>query len=359
MPVSILVTIRLVTRAIRRMPMAVEHLTPVSYHLMNIEFHYYALYALALEAGFDDRTAFILAQSSQEVDASTTNLAFDCSGRRVEIAITQNYLFWDDAVKRNVYLPFHFMPGNADAAASLRIDGLHNGYTVTPNSDAVKTLLIDAFKDKNPYLMGIAAHTFADSWAHQNFCGLSDAYNSIANSSIQARLPPAGHLQALTAPDEPDAIWMDPRLHEKKHRIVNRERFAAAAMKLFRYFRVYLGKPFNDDELVVARLEAIWAKASRDERIADYIICWNLRPYEPGLWRRQAGAAQDHSALAGLRGYDKLAWVKSRLSEAAGLPQAEPIPTDSSFLTTDLYRWHEAAIEHRNRAWSILERNGL
>lgn len=25
---------------------------------MNIEFHYYAVYALALEAGFDERTAF-------------------------------------------------------------------------------------------------------------------------------------------------------------------------------------------------------------------------------------------------------------------------------------------------------------
>lgn len=341
------------------MIVVVEHSRTVSYHSMNIEFHYYALYALALEAGFDEKTAFILAQSSQEVDASTTSLAFDTPGKRVDIALTQNYLFWDEAVKRDVYLPFHFMPGDTEEAAALRNDGRHNRHAVTPNSDNVKTMLVDAFKEKDPYLMGIAAHTFADSWAHQNFCGLSDPYNSVGTAAFQASLPPAGHLQALRAPDEPDTIWIDPRLGDEHRRIDNRKRFAAAAKKLFRYFRVYLGKPFNDDELVVARLEAIWAKASKDERIADYVICWSLRPYEPGLWRIEAGAAQDRSALAGIRGYDKLAWAKNQLSEAAGLSRASAIRSDSSFFASDLYRWHEAAIEHRARAWVILERNGL
>ncbi len=326
---------------------------------MNIEFHYYAVYALALEAGFDEHSAFVLATSSQEVDDSTTALAFDAPRGRVDLAVTQNYLFWDEAVKRDVYLPFHFVPGDPARAAAARADGLSSPYTVTPNSDNVKELLVAAFKDKDPYLMGVAAHAFADSWAHQNFCGLQDATNDIGASGAAAGLPPAGHLQALSSPDEPDGVWLDRRLKAGSERIVNRERFAAAAIKLYRYLRVYLGKPFSDDELVVARLEAVWSKPSKDERLADYVICWNLRPYERGLWRRQAGSPPDASPFAGVRHYDKLAWAKAQLSKAAGTRRADAVRTDSSFYGTDLYRWHEAALEHRGRAAALLGKKGL
>ncbi|MBU1079897.1 MAG: hypothetical protein KKB59_05355, partial [Spirochaetes bacterium] len=321
---------------------------------MNIEFHYYAVYALALEAGFDERTAFLMAQSSQEVDASTSPLSFEAPRSRVDVAVTQNYLFWDDSVRRDIYLPFHFVPGDPDAAAAARADGERNPYLVTPNSDAVKSLLVAAFKDKDPYLMGVAAHAFADSWAHQNFCGLLDPSNALGSQSAASGLPPAGHLQALRSPDEPDARWDDPRLAPDRRTVVNAERFAAAAKKLFRYMRVYLGRSFNDDELVVARLEAIWAKGSKDERLSDYVICWNIRPYEPRLWRREAGAPEDRSPFAGIRHYDKVAWAKGQLSGLAGIPVSRPVQASSSFYGTDLYRWHEAALEHRKRALAIM-----
>jgi len=326
---------------------------------MNIEFHYYAVYALALEAGFDERTAFILACSSQEVDDSTTGLSFDTPRGRVDLAVTQNYLFWDEGVKRDIYLPFHFVPGDVERSAAARSDGRRNPYAVTPNSETVKELLVAAFRDKNPYLMGVAAHAFADSWAHQNFCGLLDGFNEAGGSSFAAGLPPAGHLQALSSPDEPGGRWDDPRLRLESRHIVNNVRFAEAATKLFRYMRVFLGRSFNDDELVVARLEAIWAKPSRDERLADYVLCWNLRPYEYGLWRREAGAPEDRSALAGIRHYDKLAWVKSQLAKAAGTGSTATVAVDSSFFGTDLYHWHEAATEHRRRAHAVFERKGL
>jgi hypothetical protein len=320
---------------------------------MNIEFHYYAVYALALEAGFDEPDAFTLAQSSQEIDASTTPLRFDAPGGSVELAVTQNYLFWDESVKRDIYLPFHFVPGDAEASARARADGKRTPYAVTPNSEGVKELLVSALKERDLYLIGVAAHAFADSWAHQNFSGLHDGANDLgrgSSASFAAGLPPAGHLQALTAPDEPDAVWDDPRLRPETRRVENRVRFAEAAKKLFRYFRVYLKKPFNDDELVVARLEAIWAKASKDERLADYVA---------RLWRREAGAPEDPSALAGLRHYDKLAWARSQLSRAAGFGSEPTVNVGSSFYQTPLYRWHQAAVEHRRRAQSMLERKGL
>jgi len=326
---------------------------------MNMEFHYYAVYALALEAGFDESTAFLMAQSSQEVDDSTTPIAFETPRGRIDVAVTQNYLFWNDSVKRDIYLPFHFVPGNPDEAAAIRADGHRNKYAVTPNSDNVKELLVSSFRDKDPYLMGIAAHTFADSWAHQNFCGLLDEDNDVGASSLAAGLPPAGHLQALSSPDDPGARWQDSRLKPESRFIVNSERFTAAATKLFRYFRVFLGRPFNDDELVVSKLAAIWAKPSKDERKSDYVIGWNLRPHEAGLWRSEAGAPEDRSPLAGIRHYDKLAWVKSALAQAAGGNPAPIVHAGSSFYETSLHHWHEAAMEHRRRALSMFEKKGL
>jgi hypothetical protein len=326
---------------------------------MNAEFHYYAIHALALEAGFDEERAFIIANSSQEVDVATTPLSFDTPTARIDIIVSQNYLFWDDAVKRDIYLPFHFIPGDAKAASEARRDGRTNPYAVTPNSEAAKELLVSALKDKNPYLIGVALHTFADTWAHQNFCGLQGGWNDIGATSLVAGLPPAGHLQALSSPDEPNARWEDPRLVPDRRSVVNRLRFAEAARKIFRYMRVFLGKGFGDDELIVAKLEALWAKPSRDERLADYVICWNLKPYEPLLWRRQAGAPDDNSPFAGIRHYDKLAWAKAQLANAMGHAARAPVPAPASFHGSSLFQWHQAALEHRRRALAIIERNGL
>jgi hypothetical protein len=326
---------------------------------MNSEFHYYAVHALALEAGFDEERAFIIANSSQEVDAATTPLAFDTPTGRVDIIVSQNYLFWDESVKRDIYLPFHFLPGDPKAASASRKDGRTNPYAVTPNSEAAKELLVMALRDKDPYLIGVALHTFADTWAHQNFCGLLGGWNDVGGSSITASLPPAGHLQALSSPDEPSVRWEDPRLLPDRSHVVNRVRFADAAKKIFRYLRVFLGKGFGDDELVVAKLEALWAKPNRDERLADYVICWNMRPYEPLLWRREAGAPDDNSPFAGVRHYDKLAWAKAQLAKAAGSPARAPVPVPASFRESPLYKWHQAALEHRRRALAIIERSGL
>jgi len=325
---------------------------------MNIEFHYYAVHILALEAGFDERTAFIMANSSQEIDASTMPAAFDAPRGLVDVAVTQNYLFWDDAVSRGIYLPFHFIPGDPAQSSSVRADGRRNKYAVTPNSASAKELLVAALRDKDPYLAGIALHTFADTWAHQNFSGLLDDWNDIGSTSMAAGLPPAGHLQALSSPDEPDARWQDGRLVPEQRLVVNRNRFSAAATKIFRYLRVYLGRSFNDDELVVARLDAIWAKPSRDERLSDYVLCWDVRPYEPGLWRREAGAPENRSAFASLRHYDKLAWAKSELLRSMG-ENPPSYQVDSGFYSSRLYHWHEAAMEHRSRALHAISQRGL
>ncbi|MBP7264126.1 MAG: hypothetical protein KBB32_08120 [Spirochaetia bacterium] len=325
---------------------------------MNVEFHYYAIHALALEAGFDADTARIMASASQYVDTSTTALAFDAPQGRVDVAVTQNYVFWDDSVRRDIYLPFHFLPGEPQVSSALRKDGASNPYAVTANSTLAKELLVGAFRDKDPYIMGVALHAFADTWAHQNFAAQSASWNELDSGMSALGLPAAGHLHALSAPDEPDRTWTDSRLVPAKRTVVNTRRFADAARKIFRYFRVFLGKPFDDDDLVVERLASIWADPSRDGRLAEYCIRYDLGPWDAQSWRLAAGAPPDRSPLAGVRHYDKLAWAKAELARAlrGGL---KAIPVSSSLYQSELYQWHQAATEYRLRAQAALAKRGL
>ena len=325
---------------------------------MNIEFHYYCLYYLSMQAGLDEKFSGLLAASSQYVDASTYPLCFNTPREQLNITVTQNYVFWDEAVRRDIYLPFHFLPGGANGTHDRYTSGTANPYTVRPNGDIAKELVIQAFKEKDPYLMGIALHSFADTWAHQNFSGLVEEGNSIKTDNSMLRLPPAGHLQALTQPDEPDRIWIDPRLPEHERRINNAQRFIQAGRKIYRYLCIFNNKPFSDEDLVLDSMQSIWAGKSKEGRLADYTILWDLAPWEAREWQREAGATYRPSLFADIKNYDKLAWAKSELLKTLGeKPPSHQV--DSMFYSSKLYHWHEAAMEHRKRAVHALSKRGL
>jgi len=325
---------------------------------MNVEFHYYCLYYLSRQAGLDDRFSGLLAASSQYVDASTYPLSFSTPREQLSITVTQNYVFWDEAVRRDIYLPFHFLPGGSSGTADQASQGKANPYTVRPNGYIAKELLILAFKEKDPYLMGIALHSFADTWAHQNFSGLVEEGNSISTGGSMLELPPAGHLQALTQPDEPDRVWFDPRLPEHERRISNSQRFVQAGRKIYRYLCIFNNKPYSDEELVLDSMQSIWTGSTKEGRLADYAIRWDLAPWDARDWQGAAGAAPRPSLFSDIKNYDKLAWAKREVMKSLG--EKPPVyQVDSGFYSSNLYHWHEAAIEHRKRALHALSERGL
>lgn len=324
---------------------------------MNAEFHYYAVYALALEAGLPVDTARRLAQSSQYVDSALSGARIEAGSFALDLAVTQNYVFWDRATSALVYLPFHFLPGDPKEAAAKRADGRAHPLAVTPNGKTAKELLIGAFRDKNPWLMGIAMHAFADTWAHQNFTGTDDEYNQLADAP--AGLPPVAHLQALSHPDEPDRVWTDSRLVPEHGSVNNRARFLAAAGKLYRYLCVFSGKTFADQELVLDGLAAIWASSSRQSRLADYTIRYGIEPWEAGLYRTQAGLPAEMPALSAVRHFDKLVWARAELAKALRGGQEASYALGPSFAHSELYHWNEAALEFRRRATAALSKRGL
>ena len=59
------------------------------------------------------------------------------------------------------------------------IDGKKNPLSTTPASPNATVVLKKALASGNPYLLGIALHTYADTWSHQNFTGMQEGWNSV------------------------------------------------------------------------------------------------------------------------------------------------------------------------------------
>jgi hypothetical protein len=325
---------------------------------MNVEFHYYAVLFLASRAGFSETEARTLATSSQYVDNAIMAWEARTSAGPWRGTVTQNYLFWDEDISDSVYLPFHFLPGDQVHAASQRRDGARNPYIVTPDSPLAKAVLVSALESHNLYRIGIALHSYADTWAHQNFTGRLEEANAI---DLSSRLPPAGHLRALRSPDEALGLWRDDRLVPGLEFVDNRERFLLAAKKIYRYLRTFRRESFTDEELVLSELGTIWKRDGRDmeARIADFCIALEVEPFRRGAWAAEAGMTGQDSEDGRANGYDKLQWLKAELRRRTGADDGILRFDSPRFEGSDLQRWDEAAKEHLATARRLIREAGL
>lgn len=318
---------------------------------MNYLFHYYSVRWLAREAGVPEAEAETIARSSQFVDEAVRPGRVETGRAPYDLIATQDYLFWDESILSEVYLPFHFLPGDPEEAGRKRRDGARNRWAVTPNGEAARELLVGALRTRNPFRIGIALHAFADGWAHQNFTARWEDFNALDGSGA---LPPVGHLQALTNPDDPSRLWTDPRLLPEHFRIDNAARFLEAARKIFRYLRTWLRRPFRDEDLLLPKLEDLLrAPGGREGVEAAFIVDGDVPKYEKGSWAREAGVLDGWDRGEGSRGYDKLLWLKSQAERRLGAG-VRVVRAGPGFFDSDLFRWYEAAREHRAAAKSVL-----
>jgi len=112
----------------------------------------------------------------------------------------------------------------------------------TPDNQNANKLLQAAFESKNLYRIGIATHTYSDTFAHQNFVGYYDAFNSM-EGLLKKALPDIGHADAIHQPDWPALKWVDDRLVQSHAEIDNKKRFLEAAGQLFDKYHSYRGSP--------------------------------------------------------------------------------------------------------------------
>jgi len=328
---------------------------------MNAEFHYYAIHFLCLRAGFAENDARTIATSSQYVDNALRSWAV-ADGEGIFVTeVTQNYVFWDEGTLKNIYLPFHFVPGDPATANTQRRDGRASPYAVTPDSPLVKALLVEALKERNLFRIGIALHSYADSYAHQHFSGRLEEANAVEGSSL---LPPAGHLQALRSPDDAMGLWEDPRLRPEYARVDNRVRFLSAARKIYRYMCTYLRRGFKDEDFIIDELGSLWSSdraGSRDmkARLADFTIEFDIAPYDRREWLSEAGIVDETADEGPFVGYDKYLWLKAEVARRSGGGAPPRIQTGGRFANSSLKLWNEAARRHRSAAHNLMAAAGL
>jgi len=207
---------------------------------MDKEFHYYATGLIAKRSGFSDGEAEIIAHASQFVDDN--DVALKVRSRSNPDSVYRNYISQTMNILKpkhellRIYPIFHFIPGEPEAETAWRKDGKMHRLNTTPNSDRANELLDEAFKapaDIRLYRIGIATHAFVDTWAHQNFVGWYDSFNSL-DFDIK---PAIGHAEAEHHPDWISHKWQDSRLVSPE--VDNSNRFLSATYALFMKYCSY------------------------------------------------------------------------------------------------------------------------
>lgn len=154
---------------------------------MQVDMHYYGTYAMARAAGLAPDDCRVIATSAQFVDdnAGKDSITFR-DGARVDVDATAHHALdmanLEPEDQRNVWVPFHFIPGNTGAEYTERLicrrDSEIARQTVTHH------LGLGAKRYFLP-LMGITAHVYADTFSHYGFSGVSSRKNRIDMGSLR------------------------------------------------------------------------------------------------------------------------------------------------------------------------------
>lgn len=170
---------------------------------MQIDMHYYGTYTLARVAGLDQETADLIATASQFVDDNTTaaSIRFPDGGQMTTAATGHHFEHTENIsfnAQRNIWIPFHFLPGALGETFTERLICKKNSVTTAEMTDNHLSLSHKSFA---PLLMGVAAHVIADTFSHFNFSGASSSKNSIDQASI-----------TITAPHNEDTALAEERM---------------------------------------------------------------------------------------------------------------------------------------------------
>ncbi|RTL49354.1 MAG: hypothetical protein EKK46_14510 [Rhodocyclaceae bacterium] len=223
---------------------------------MQIDFHHAVTYAIARLSGFDHPDADVVAYASQYVDDSTTSgfLRFN-NGMRFSRQATAHPMLnaknLDNDENSLSWLPFHFLPGNEGAVAGTVIEDYSRKLICRPDSPIARAMMADVINVKDRphalHRLGIASHVFVDTFAHQGFVGqlhelnnATDVKDSNGDAIPVIKVPPIGHGQVGTCPDQPYLSWSYKDSNDKEMSRDNLGIFMQAADRLCQEFRRYL-----------------------------------------------------------------------------------------------------------------------
>lgn len=271
---------------------------------MQKDFHYYCVAVLAKAAGFGSNDALTIAYASQYVDDATEGsrmlvkigskeIPFDPTRTAYDLGkLKQGLATLEWTAQKRIYLPFHFLP--AEPFDHTRPDRF--SYVTKPDSTFADMVLKRAAAEPNPLrrlcALGIALHTYADTWAHEGFSGRYESaennveaievYNRangqwehlVAKNLIYDIMPEIGHAEAGHFPDLTYQRWRcrlgkPGEIHERD----NLDRFMEAVRALYQRLREIAGAQPAFDPVPGPDLEALIRPLLADES-------------HPTLWQR-------------------------------------------------------------------------
>jgi len=341
---------------------------------MQIDGHHTLTYIAARLAGYNHKKASIIAYSAQYVDDATNSgtIHFKNGAMYKRISSAHKMLDYrnsEELANHQVWVPFHFLPGNGGKPAGKNPDGtfIHK-LVCKPNSHVTKDMLRACATDiSKPYALhrlGITMHVYADTWAHQGFAGVNHDINEVRHlksndSSLDksffdkisnfflSEAFPLGHGAALSHPDRPYLVWeYDNGLGEHVTRnntdiFIEAVDYMCRAMQCFRQKDTSMnldtvsGLPAQDKQTIRILLETIKLD-SGEERHA----VW--------LEHIQAGDFSFGSATVEYTAKGRGSWKHKSIGQISLVDTGcETFPYRKSFLLSDWKLFHDALQAHR------------
>jgi len=327
---------------------------------MQIDFHFYTIYALARAAGFKPDDAYIVAYSSQHTDDAKYEhaLEFENGGRFQQVLSAHKFLDPGALTKETCYriwVPFHFLPGN------LGIDFYYR--MLTKANSIIAQRMVEEFlsSDLKPYSLhrlGIILHVYADTWSHQNFMGIIHDMNDVKwlkgitksllerlkQKAVECWAPKLGHAQAATIPDEPYREWEYKDYKGSLFQISNQERALDAAqncyMVLSRFlkrFPQFLSPPVLPWQRI---LEKIGELFSQQAEIEQRVNTWREAISNGTIGFEAKG--KDINLI-----YDDREWFKAAVTVTTEEGEKDLYIRNEGFEVSYWKYFHDAAAFHR------------
>lgn len=303
---------------------------------MDKEFHFYITYVIAQRAGFNDENSYKIAYASQYTDDNNTKFIIRKGNPDpFESYVSQTLdITQPQATLMRIYPTFHFMPGAEQdlfAVSACRHDGKLHLLNTIPNGAHSKRVLQESLNSGNPYRIGIAVHMYTDTFAHQNFLGYNDSFNSLIGVSPLN----IGHAEAAHKPDWPAAIWDDHRLVSSLRRVDNKKRFLQAVKYTYSFLKQ--GNPPTQNELDQIVLDIDKAIGKRDDN--NQLIKNRVKQYK--------------KLINNIKDYDEDEWINEAIEEKQSdtpLPDSPYIPTyawKANYENSDWYKFQLAVKDHQ------------
>ena len=335
---------------------------------MQLDFHFYTIYALCRCAGMLPKDAKTVAYASQYTDDAKHDhtLEFKNGGRFSQVQSAHKHFslgILSRETQYQIYVPFHFMPGNEG-------DDFYERLLCRENSSLAKQMVREVANIGNkPYKLhrlGIAFHVYADTWSHQEFSGIKhelneiedvdsineegsffpDLYEKIRRNVGITVIPEIGHAQCQYYPDIPYAEWTYKKEidHHERHK-KNWGNCLRASKAIYDSLVNFLDKPNN-------------SKHFKDERIQ-----WStVRPIFDDLFKREGSIEERCQNWAGTikaskfgfkakqadksLSYHDREWFNKAVSVENGTERDLYTRVDN-FYMSDWKLFHDAAVSHR------------